>query len=153
MENLNLTQAIKSPAHVEERLLDENRTNTSGTDATLPTSIGESESPVRYRVYKRRWFGLVQLVLLNIIVSWGVSMNDSFGTEKKRWLTRPQVAHLLPRLQYIGKLLFDHVECHQLAEHGISLRLCRRLAGNDIRPSERWTSPGLHQLLDPVARG
>lgn len=27
-----------------------------------------------YRVYKRRWFGLVQLTLLNIIVSWDVSL-------------------------------------------------------------------------------
>jgi hypothetical protein len=25
-----------------------------------------------YRVYKRRWFGLFQLVLLNVIVSWDV---------------------------------------------------------------------------------
>lgn len=28
---------------------------------------------VEYKVYKRRWFGLVQLTLLNIIVSWDVS--------------------------------------------------------------------------------
>jgi hypothetical protein len=27
-----------------------------------------------FKVYKRRWFGLVQLVLLNIIVSWDVSV-------------------------------------------------------------------------------
>lgn len=27
-----------------------------------------------YRTYKRRWFGLVQLVLLNIVVSWDVSL-------------------------------------------------------------------------------
>lgn len=27
-----------------------------------------------YKVYKRRWFGLVQLTLLNIIVSWDVSV-------------------------------------------------------------------------------
>lgn len=26
-----------------------------------------------YRVYKRRWFGLVQLTLMNIVVSWDVS--------------------------------------------------------------------------------
>lgn len=26
-----------------------------------------------YKVYKRRWFGLIQLVLLNIVVSWDVS--------------------------------------------------------------------------------
>jgi len=30
----------------------------------------------RYRVYKRRWFGLFQLTLLNIIVSWDVSAID-----------------------------------------------------------------------------
>lgn len=30
-----------------------------------------------YKVYKRRWFGLVQLTLLNIIVSWDVSSLDS----------------------------------------------------------------------------
>jgi FLVCR family MFS transporter 7 len=32
-----------------------------------------SDPPQQYRVYKRRWFGLFQLVLLNIIVSWDVS--------------------------------------------------------------------------------
>lgn len=29
--------------------------------------------PVVYKVYKRRWFGLAQLVLLNVVVSWDVS--------------------------------------------------------------------------------
>ena len=29
-------------------------------------------SPIVYRVYKRRFFGLCQLVLLNIVVSWDV---------------------------------------------------------------------------------
>jgi hypothetical protein len=28
---------------------------------------------IEYKVYKRRWFGLLQLTLLNIIVSWDVS--------------------------------------------------------------------------------
>ncbi|KAL8921540.1 MAG: hypothetical protein Q9208_005694 [Pyrenodesmia sp. 3 TL-2023] len=30
----------------------------------------EGQTPPVYRVYKRRWFGLMQLVLMNIIVSW-----------------------------------------------------------------------------------
>lgn len=30
------------------------------------------DSAPEYRVYKRRWFGLIQLVLLNIVVSWNV---------------------------------------------------------------------------------
>ena len=29
--------------------------------------------PHEYRTYKRRWFGLVQLTLMNIVVSWNVS--------------------------------------------------------------------------------
>lgn len=32
-----------------------------------------------YRVYKRRWFGLVQLALLNIIVSWDVCRNTTLS--------------------------------------------------------------------------
>ena len=36
-----------------------------------------------YKVYKRRWFGLVQLTLLNIIVSWDVSRQH--GTEVSFW--------------------------------------------------------------------
>jgi hypothetical protein len=31
-----------------------------------------AEPPREYKTYKRRWFGLLQLVLLNIIVSWDV---------------------------------------------------------------------------------
>lgn len=32
-----------------------------------------------YKVYKRRWFGLAQLTLLNIIVSWDVSCAPSLA--------------------------------------------------------------------------
>jgi hypothetical protein len=44
--------------------------------SALTGSVAEFRSPnppQEYRVYKRRWFGLLQLVLLNIIVSWDVS--------------------------------------------------------------------------------
>lgn len=37
-----------------------------------------SRTAGEYKVYKRRWFGLVQLTLLNIIVSWDVSASLSF---------------------------------------------------------------------------
>lgn len=36
------------------------------------------QDPIQYRVYKRRFIGLFQLVLLNIIVSWDVSNNSPF---------------------------------------------------------------------------
>lgn len=36
---------------------------------------GGSYSHTHFRVYKRRWFGLAQLVLLNVVVSWDVSIS------------------------------------------------------------------------------
>lgn len=42
----------------------------ASTSATRSGPNGEDEDPPQYRVYKRRFFGLFQLVLLNIVVSW-----------------------------------------------------------------------------------
>jgi hypothetical protein len=42
--------------------------NDASVERTLRTGGGE------FKVYKRRWFGVVQLVLLNTIVSWDVSV-------------------------------------------------------------------------------
>lgn len=40
---------------------------------TLDTRTTARPEPATFKVYKRRFFGLGQLVLLNIIVSWDVS--------------------------------------------------------------------------------
>ena len=53
----------------------EDSTGLSSTDSLQVARLG-SELHVEYRVYKRRWFGLVQLVLLNIIESWAVSIKQ-----------------------------------------------------------------------------
>ena len=46
----------------------------SGTESTFQLAAEATGGPVvEYKVYKRRWFGLAQLILLNIIVSWDVS--------------------------------------------------------------------------------
>lgn len=50
-----------------------------GLDALLHESrpSGEADEDGTfhfYKVYKRRWFGLVELTLLNIVVSWDVSV-------------------------------------------------------------------------------
>lgn len=39
---------------------------------SLEGGIHDTPRPAQYKVYKRRWFGLMQLVLMNIIVSWDV---------------------------------------------------------------------------------
>jgi FLVCR family MFS transporter 7 len=53
----------------------------------------QSYSHTHYKVYKRRWIGLAQLVLLNIVVSWDVSasfLSLIYGREDHRrikWLS------------------------------------------------------------------
>jgi MFS transporter, FLVCR family, MFS-domain-containing protein 7 len=51
-------------------------------DATVDTtSARDSDEDLGgtvYKVYKRRWFGLVQFTLLNIVVSWDVSCAGFF---------------------------------------------------------------------------
>jgi MFS transporter, FLVCR family, MFS-domain-containing protein 7 len=43
------------------------------TEVGAGTGVGNGQANTVYKVYKRRWFGLLQLALLNIIVSWDVS--------------------------------------------------------------------------------
>lgn len=45
---------------------------TDEADANREAATETEAAPV-YKVYKRRWFGLAQLTLLNIVVSWDVS--------------------------------------------------------------------------------
>lgn len=72
MADLKPAQEAKSPTRIEGAYADDSRNGTSGTDFSRQVLTEESQSIVEYKVYKRRWFGLVQLVLLNIIGSWGV---------------------------------------------------------------------------------
>jgi FLVCR family MFS transporter 7 len=45
----------------------------------------KSYSHTHFRVYKRRWFGLAQLVLLNIVVSWDVSSDELAARRFSPW--------------------------------------------------------------------
>ncbi|PNY25470.1 Major facilitator superfamily domain-containing protein 7 [Tolypocladium capitatum] len=55
-----------------------------------------SRASTEYRTYKRRWFGLVQLALMNIVVSWGASIPRSRCPVQRlttlQWLTFAPVA-------------------------------------------------------------
>lgn len=63
----------KDPAYMDDEPRDETiGGHVSGVDGA-PDTGEDGQAPPVYRVYKRRWFGLMQLVLMNIIVSWDVS--------------------------------------------------------------------------------
>lgn len=57
---------------------------TSRATTTMETESPHDVDPIVYRVYKIRWFGLFQLVLLNIIVSWDVRACPPISTSSKR---------------------------------------------------------------------
>ena len=61
----------------------------SGVDSGQAPFMEGGGAPVVYKVYRRRWFGLIQLVLLNIVVSWDVSTTLSYppSTSESQELT------------------------------------------------------------------
>ena len=72
------TRDDKHPSRLEERYTDSQ--GNGEASGSRPSAAGEEEefAPINggrteYRVYKIRWFGLTQLILLNIVVSWDVS--------------------------------------------------------------------------------
>ena len=79
------TKENKQPSQLEERYTDEQSNgDASGSRPRVP-SEEEIASTINggrteYRVYKVRWFGLAQLILLNIVVSWDVSTSSLMPT-------------------------------------------------------------------------
>ena len=72
------TSRDKNATRVETRYTDNthnvqsSRVQSSGVDEdTAPINNGVRQ--IEYKAHKMRWFGLGQLVLLNIVVSWDVS--------------------------------------------------------------------------------
>lgn len=74
MENLGSQHGNLSHTVTGFTVEEQSPTELSGTNsAELPMMVREANGgQVVYKVYKRRWFGLTQLVLLNIVVSWDV---------------------------------------------------------------------------------
>ena len=81
-EMLDLPPQQSEDAKDTDQRVEELYTDDGEPGRAPPTaeSAEEARSPIApsvvYKVYKRRWFGLMQLVLLNIIVSWDVSLGD-----------------------------------------------------------------------------
>lgn len=74
-------EALQDLRSDDELLEDDEEESTRNRGASPMQNLESNGSPVgetnggitQYKVYKRRWFGLVQLVLLNVVVSWDVS--------------------------------------------------------------------------------
>lgn len=80
-------------------------------------------SQTGYRVYKRRFWGLAQLVLLNIVVSWDVCIFTFFFCCYDAFLLTmlPQVAHLLCHLDHHRGVFPGLRKRRQLDEHRVPI--------------------------------
>lgn len=82
----------------------------------------EEEQRPEYRVYKRRFFGLLQLVLLNIIVSWDVRLTPRIlAKDELHTDLASQVAHICCRVRHSSRLLLRFSERYQLAFYWLPL--------------------------------
>jgi hypothetical protein len=75
---------VGSPSGEDHHLLNRNNTTVSSRrNLVMPSGSagGNANGAPRFKTYKRRWFGLLQLVLLNIVVSLDVSDSSSFDSD------------------------------------------------------------------------
>lgn len=111
--------AALSPAKSQDVLLRET-TPTDGAETTIAGNTG-------YRVYKRRWFGLIQLVLLNIVVGWDVC-SKAFRPDQP-----PSLSLSLLFGMTRGRCIFAETWSHN--HSGSPSRPCReRRRGSLVRP-------------------
>jgi hypothetical protein len=96
-----------------------------------------------YKVYKRRWFGLVQLVLLNIIVSWDVSSPYKVQPASNRTLMQGSVALIFGQLNYNVSILQCIPIRYQLAEHSLHVRVLRCNTTRDLHTAS-WGPKTVH---------
>lgn len=128
----------------------------------------KSYSHAHFKVYKRRWFGLGQLVLLNIVVSWDVSTwilqlsSQQTSTHlslrlRYKIANPPLVANLRPRLHLRSNVLLRLRNRHKLAIHRLPLRLRHHMPLDHLpttpRPKTqhpRRIRPTASRQLDPL---
>lgn len=113
---------------------------------TSKTSESGSSPAVRppFKVYKRRFWGLAQLVLLNIVVSWDVCLIYPGSTGLSEELVLIQVvAHLLVHLDYRRGVFPGLRECYQLVEYRLFVRILCRQSVSEALPDKICASPRL----------
>jgi FLVCR family MFS transporter 7 len=97
-----------------------------------------SHTPIVYKVYKRRFFGLAQLVLLNIVVSWDwISFAPVSKTSAQYFNTKESTINWLSTAFLFAYCVATPFTFYALSKHGpkasIIVASCLLLVGNWIR--------------------
>ncbi|KAL8884199.1 MAG: hypothetical protein Q9215_007702, partial [Flavoplaca cf. flavocitrina] len=117
----------------------------SGVDGT-PDNGEDGQAPPVYRVYKRRWFGLLQLVLMNIIVSWDwLSFSPVANTAAEYFSTTSSIINWLSTAFLFAFVVAAPFTIYALHRGGPRLALITSslliLSGNWIRYAGTRASP------------
>ncbi|KAL8765179.1 MAG: hypothetical protein Q9209_007678 [Squamulea sp. 1 TL-2023] len=121
----------------------------SGQIATVdgaPEGEGNGPAPQVYRVYKRRWFGLLQLVLMNIVVSWDwLSFSPVANTAAEYFSTTSSIINWLSTAFLFAFVVAAPFTIYALHTGGPRLALITSslliLSGNWIRYAGTRASP------------
>ena len=101
---------------------------------------------VQYRTYKRRWIGLIELILLNIMVSWGwLTYAPVANTSAEFFSTTPAVVNWLNVGFFFAFVVISPLAHYALSKYGprlsILLASAFLIVGNWIRYGGTRASP------------
>ncbi|KAL8748655.1 MAG: hypothetical protein Q9199_008123, partial [Rusavskia elegans] len=140
----------KDPAYMDDEPRDETIGGyVSGVDGApdgAPDNGEHGQAPPVYRVYKRRWFGLMQLVLMNIIVSWDwLSFSPVANTAAEYFSTTSSIINWLSTAFLFAFVVAAPFTIYALHTGGPRLALITSslliLSGNWIRYAGTRASP------------
>lgn len=131
--------SIVSPvesSNSRNELLNETRSTTALT-RTVSQTIS-TIAHVKYKVYKRRFFGLAQLILLNIIVSWDwITFAPVSNTAATYFNTSETIINWLSTAFLFAFVVATPLTFWTLSKHGpkmaITISACFILAGNWVK--------------------
>ena len=83
------------------------------------TAPAAAPAGIEYKVYKRRWFGLAQLTLLNIIVSWDVSILITIVKAPTRAHGWPRISRHTDLLRHRAVRFFQGIIIFMELSHGL----------------------------------
>ena len=142
-----------SPNHTQTSSLDSNQDKSTtplvpgdAPDATRQNVPPPQAGAVEYKVYKRRWFGLIELILLNIMVSWGwLTYAPVANTSAVFFSTTPAAVNWLNVGFFFAFVVMSPLAHYTLSKHGPRLAIFAASAflivGNWIRYGGTRASP------------
>ncbi|CAL8583010.1 hypothetical protein XPA_008648 [Xanthoria parietina] len=136
----------KDPAFMENEPRDETEGEHLARVDCAPDTGADGPAPPAYRVYKRRWFGLMQLVLMNIIVSWDwLSFSPVANTAAEYFSTTSSIINWLSTAFLFAFVVAAPFTIYALHTGGPRLALITSslliLSGNWIRYAGTRASP------------